>query len=140
MSSNIKTIDVAIAVISFNHLYLLGYRNEKQYQGDKYEFVGGKIEDNESSISAIVREINEEIGVIICADQCKFFGTIRHQYTEKAVHLQVFHIELNNNQFMELKDQKIGKLGQPLAWVSLKDLKFGKYPLPDANKEILEWL
>ena len=57
-----KVVNVAVAVIHFNNQYLLGFRHASQHQGNRYEFVGGKIEPNETPKQGLIREVVEEIG------------------------------------------------------------------------------
>ena len=40
----ITVVNVAVAVIYHDNHYLLGFRDASQHQGNRYEFVGGKIE------------------------------------------------------------------------------------------------
>jgi 8-oxo-dGTP diphosphatase len=58
-----KTINVAAAVIYVNGLYLLSKRLDHQHQGGKWEFPGGKIENDESTEQALVRELKEELNI-----------------------------------------------------------------------------
>lgn len=141
-------IDVAVAVIHFGEQYLLGFRNAKQHQGNRYEFIGGKIEANESAKQALIREVLEEIGLDIGTHSViNPLGVLRHHYADvevpsnsKRVCLHVFRVALSEQQFIQFADQKKGCESQQLQWVSLEDLIDHKYPLPDANKTILQWL
>ena len=141
-------IDVAVAVIQFGEQYLLGFRNAKQDQGNRYEFVGGKIEANESAKQALIREVFEEIGLDIANHSViNSLGVLRHHYADtevpsksKRVCLHVFRVALSEQQFKQFSHKKQGCEGQQLQWVSQKDLINDKYPLPDANKTILQWL
>lgn len=141
-------IDVAVAVIHYGNQYLLGFRRPEQHQGNRYEFVGGKIEDNETTKQALIREVLEEIGLDISA-RCLInpLGILRHHYTNietphksKRVCLHVFRVELTEQHYLECRDQQQGCEGQQLQWVSLEDLVANKYRLPEANKTILQWL
>ncbi len=133
-------IDVAVSVIHYHSQYLLAYRNASQHQGNLYEFIGGKIEDNESPLQALIREVDEEIGTELTANQCHEMGVIEHDYIDKEVCLHVFSVMLTDSQFNKLEKQTTGNLNQPLYWVEKADLLAKKYPLPEANGEILEWL
>lgn len=141
-------IDVAVAVIHYGDQYLLGFRKPEQHQGNRYEFVGGKIEDNETAKQALIREVLEEIGLDISA-HCLInpLGILRHHYANietphksKRVCLHVFRVELTKQHYLEYRDQQQGCEGQQLQWVSLEDLVANKYRLPEANKTILQWL
>ena len=141
-------IDVAVAVIHYGDQYLLGFRKPEQHQGNRYEFVGGKIEDNETAEQALIREVLEEIGLDISA-RCLInpLGILRHHYANietphksKRVCLHIFRVELTEQHYLECRDQQQGCEGQHLQWVSLEDLVANKYRLPEANKTILQWL
>lgn len=134
-----KVVNVAVAVIHFNNQYLLGFRHVSQHQGNRYEFVGGKIEPNETPTQGLVREVYEEIGLDIVQNTAVKMGVIRHDYVDKTVALHVFKIEVSQAQFDGLQEGK-GKEGQAVTWVHQSDLVANQYPLPDANARILEWL
>lgn len=134
-----KVVNVAVAVIHFNKQYLLGFRQASQHQGNRYEFVGGKIEPNETPAQGLIREVHEEIGLDIAQNTAVKMGVIRHDYADKAVALHVFKIQVSQAQFDGLQQGK-GKEGQAVTWVHQSDLLANQYPLPDANARILEWL
>ena len=134
-----KVVNVAVAVIHFNKQYLLGFRQASQHQGNRYEFVGGKIEPNETPAQGLIREVHEEIGLDIAQNTAVKMGVIRHDYADKAVALHVFKIQVSQAQFDGLQQGK-GKEGQAVTWVPQSDLLANQYPLPDANARILEWL
>ena len=64
-SSKTAIVKVAVAVIYYKEQYLLGFRSIAQHQGNRYEFVGGKIEADETTSAALIREVSEEIGIDI---------------------------------------------------------------------------
>ena len=147
-NKTVINIDVAVAVIHYGDQYLLGFRKPEQHQGNRYEFVGGKIEDNETAKQALIREVLEEIGLDISA-RCLInpLGILRHHYANietphksKRVCLHIFRVELTEQHYLECRDQQQGCEGQHLQWVSLEDLVANKYRLPEANKTILQWL
>lgn len=134
-----KIIHVAVAIIHFGDHYLLGYRNANQHQGDKYEFIGGKIEMDETPKQGLIREVAEEIGCDISQNLAIKMGVIRHDYAEKSVALHCFKIELTQSQFEQLQTGT-GNEGQAITWVTKADLLAKTYPLPEANTRILDWL
>ena len=58
-------IDVVAAIIKREDYYLLAKRSKDKYMGLKWEFPGGKVEQNESFKEALSREILEELNVKI---------------------------------------------------------------------------
>lgn len=143
-----KLIDVAVAVIHYKNKYLLGFRDENQHQGNRYEFVGGKIEKYETPKEALVREVYEEIGLDISQDsKINRLGILRHLYRDddnadksKKVCLHVYRVTVSASQYTQFKSLEQGCEGQSLSWADERDLIAGHYVLPEANKTILQWL
>lgn len=134
-----KVVNVAVAVIHFNNQYLLGFRHANQHQGNRYEFVGGKIEPNETPKQGLIREVVEEIGCDLTNNFIVKMGVIRHDYGDKSVALHVFNSEVTQTQFDNLQHSQ-GIEGQAITWVPQSDLLANQYPLPDANARILDCL
>lgn len=110
---------------------MIAKRSADQHQGNKWEFPGGKIEDGETSQDALRREIEEELDVQIKSST--LITNITHTYTsdnaaDKTVLLDVFIVK-------DWLGEIVGKEGQPILWVSKKEL--AKYNFPKANIEIL---
>lgn len=57
--------DVVAAIIKKGDNYLLAKRSKEKYMGLKWEFPGGKVEQNETFKDALSREILEELNVNI---------------------------------------------------------------------------
>ena len=55
--------DVVAAIIKKGDHYLLAKRSKEKYMGLKWEFPGGKVEQNETFKDALSREILEELNV-----------------------------------------------------------------------------
>lgn len=134
-----KRIQVAVVVIHYKDKYLLGFRHANQHQGNRYEFIGGKIEATETPKNALLREVFEEIGCNIEQNLIIKMGIIQHDYEDKKVVLHIFKIKFNSHQYQMLQ-QSTGKEGQAICWVNYTDLLANKYSLPDANAQILSWL
>lgn len=139
-SSDSDSINVAVAVICHGEQYLLGFRNGSQHQGNRYEFVGGKIEAQENAIEGLIREVGEETGIDIKESIVVKLGRLHHDYGDKQVHLQVYRVGLTDEQYQQHQYQSEGLEGQALTWVDKAALLRGDYPLPAANQTILSWL
>ena len=63
-------INVTCAIILFDNQILVTQRSEKMKLPLKWEFPGGKLEDNESEIDCIKREIKEELNIEIEILKC----------------------------------------------------------------------
>ena len=57
---DMKTVKVAAAVIKDKDRILIAQRLKGEFKG-KWEFPGGKLEENEDAITALKREIKEEM-------------------------------------------------------------------------------
>lgn len=122
-------IHVVAAVIIKNDRVLIARRPENVHQGGKWEFPGGKVEDNESVTDALVRELKEELG--IKTTDFRPLIKIRHEYLEKKVLLDVWLVD-------GFQGEAAGKEGQPVAWVLLETLD--QYEFPAANVPVLNAL
>jgi 8-oxo-dGTP diphosphatase len=93
---------------------LICQRKADQPMSLKWEFPGGKIEAGESSEEALVRELNEELG--IAAVVGKRVTRVRHKYRNGgAVDLQFFVVR-------EFRGDLENKIFNDMRWVSLADL------------------
>jgi len=122
-------VHVAVAVIiNQDDEFLITKRSADQHQGDKWEFPGGKVENNETSQEALCREIREELGIEI--QSATHITDIIHDYVDdnKKVLLDVYEVKswLGEPQGLE---------GQPIRWVKRNDLS--QFKFPKANDEIL---
>lgn len=136
----LKIVNVAVAVIYYQHQYLLGFRNASQHQGNRYEFVGGKIDTNETAQQALIREVAEETGIDIENNTAVKLGRLHHDYGDKQVCLQVYKVALSAQQYEQHRHCQQGLEGQALTWVDKSKLLAEDYHLPAANKTILAWL
>tara|TARA_B100000073_G_scaffold2917_1_gene2394 strand:- start:496 stop:912 length:417 start_codon:yes stop_codon:yes gene_type:complete len=58
-------IPVSSGLIIQNNKVLIGLRSESDNGGGLWEFPGGKIEIDESSEDAVIRELNEELDIVV---------------------------------------------------------------------------
>lgn len=122
-----KRIHVAAAVIrGADGRILIARRGETQHQGGLWEFPGGKVEDGEAVETALARELREELGIEVTA--ARPLIKIRHDYPDKQILLDVWEV----NAFT---GEPHGAEGQPLAWVSPREL--ADYEFPEANRPIV---
>lgn len=78
-------IDVVAAVIESEGKYLIARRAVHKAQGGKWEFPGGKVEENESFEDALAREFMEEFGVKLSVDGVLL--TAQHNYPDIEINL-----------------------------------------------------
>ncbi|HID83475.1 MAG TPA: Nudix family hydrolase [Chromatiales bacterium] len=122
-------IHVVAAVVIQNNRVLIARRTGNVHQGGKWEFPGGKIENDESVTDALVRELKEELGIKVT--RFRPLIKIRHEYSEKKVLLDVWQVD-------EFQGEAVGKEGQPVAWVLRETLD--QYEFPEANIPVLNAL
>ena len=107
-----KSIHVVAAIIKKDNQYLIVQRNKNKHLGLKFEFPGGKVDENESFESALKREIQEELNIEI---------NIYKKIAEEAYKDEKIDIILH----YYLSSQKNGTITlsehENLAWVEKKD-------------------
>lgn len=129
-----KIVHVAVGVVISNNeqqptQYFLTKRLADAHQGGKWEFPGGKVENDESVNQALFRELKEEIAIEVLT--CLPLTRINHSYADKKVCLEVFVVD---NYLGEPSAQE----GQGQGWFSLEELQ--KLDFPKANDAIIEQL
>ena len=79
-----KTVNVVAAIIRKDNKIFATQRGYGEFK-DGWEFPGGKVEEGETKEEALVREIKEELGILIEVD--RFLTTIEYDYP--AFHLSM---------------------------------------------------
>jgi 8-oxo-dGTP diphosphatase len=92
----------------------------------KWEFPGGKIEEGESAAQSLVRELQEELGIV--AHSQRPLISFRHEYPGGAVLLHVKEV-------LSYSGNPHGREGQHLRWVETAELR--DLDLLDANTVIV---
>lgn len=91
-----RTIRIAAALIDNNVGQLLLVRKTGT---PWFMQAGGKIEDGESPLSALQRELNEEIGLAIADDCARHLGTFSASAANEPDHIveaEVFHVRVSH--------------------------------------------
>lgn len=109
---------VAVAIIervvNSEHQVLFAQRPAGKAYAGYWEFPGGKIEAGESVIDALIREIDEELGIHIRT--ATLWRSERFSY-EHA------HVELNFCRTMDWRGEPHGREGQAFAWQPLNAIE-----------------
>ncbi|AMB85970.1 hypothetical protein AWM79_11930 [Pseudomonas agarici] len=122
-----KPVQVAAAVIrDIDGRILIARRADSQHQGGLWEFPGGKVEEGETVLAALARELREELGIVVIT--ARPLIKVRHDYPDKAVLLDVWEVSA-------FTGEPHGAEGQPLAWVTRREL--ADYQFPAANQAII---
>ena len=66
---------------------LLAQRPEGKNLAGKWEFAGGKVEDEETPEAAMVRELREELDIEVAPENLENFWFLSHPYPEFGFHL-----------------------------------------------------
>jgi len=118
---------VAAGVIKNQHgQILIALRDASLHQGGLWEFPGGKLEPGETAEQALIRELKEELDINTHAATPLI--TVRHNYPDRHVQLNVFLVE-------NFSGVPKGCQGQPLKWVAPDELL--KFSFPAANQPIV---
>ena len=128
-----KAVHVAVGIIKRNNQIFLTKRADEAHQGGKWEFPGGKVEENETLAQALARELKEEVGIAIniSAVADNIFDTVVHDYPEKRVCLDFVLVS-------DFAGEPQGCEGQVGRWFELSELTGVDFP--DANKVIVDKL
>jgi 8-oxo-dGTP diphosphatase len=97
-----------------------------------WEFPGGKIERDESPENALVRELHEEIGLVVLPSHLQPLTFVSMAYPD-------FHVILLVYRCLEWTGIPQAREGQGgMAWIYPQDLH--QYPMPEANCALIPLL
>ena len=128
-------IEVVAAIIFFKNKILCLKRGYSKYDyiSFKYEFPGGKIKNDESNVSALKREIKEELNIDIIIKNK--FKTIIHNYPDFKIKLHSYICLTNNfnGKLYEHSEYKLLKIDE------LKSVNWLEADIPLIDDLILEY-
>ena len=90
MSARPLVIVAAAALVRSDGRLLLQQRPQGKPMEGLWEFPGGKIEDSESPEGALVRELREEIGIVLNESDLAAFAFASHAYDDFHLLMPVF--------------------------------------------------
>ena len=122
-------IHVAVGVIYSpdRNKVLITKRTENQHLAGYWEFPGGKVKKNEDVLSALSRELNEELGIEV--NSARQLTTVKFDYPDKKVLLDIWEV-------YEWSGKPESKENQELTWTDINGLD--SYEFPEANKHIIQ--
>ena len=120
-------VEVVAALIWDNNKFMICQRPENKARGLLWEFVGGKVEPNETKEQALIRECQEELNITL--DVGKVFLDVVHEYPDITVHLTLFNAVISEGEPKLLEHND-------LRWITPKEIP--QYDFCPADEEILE--
>ncbi len=125
-----KIVHVAAAVITRpDGAFLLGQRAAETFYPGYWEFPGGKVEPGESPREALVRELHEELGIVV--EEAHPWLTREHVYEHAHVSLHFFEVS-------RWQGEPTPEVHSALVWQQASSLEVG--PMLPANGPILKAL
>ncbi|APX13155.1 (deoxy)nucleoside triphosphate pyrophosphohydrolase [Tateyamaria omphalii] len=125
----------AVALIDVDGRVLIAQRPEGKSMAGLWEFPGGKVETGESPEAALIRELNEELGIDTWAS-CLAPLTFASQSYDN------FHLLMPLFACRKWEGTPQSRENQALKWVKPKDLR--DYPMPAADVPLIpilrDWL
>ncbi|MGO2169254.1 8-oxo-dGTP diphosphatase MutT [Pseudoalteromonas sp.] len=122
-----KIIHVAVGVIYKSNQLFICKRPDDKHQGGLWEFPGGKVEQGETVLAALKRELREEVSLNVHSS--KELMVIEHDYNDKSVRLDVHIVD-------DFSGEAHGAEGQQGRWIVINSLD--DYNFPAANVAIID--
>jgi 8-oxo-dGTP diphosphatase len=125
----------AVALIDTDGRILLAQRPKGKAMEGLWEFPGGKVDPEETPEQALIRELQEELGIDTWASCLAPLSFASHSYAD-------FHLLMPLFACRKWQGTARGKEGQALKWVRVEDLR--DYPMPPADIPLIpilrDWL
>lgn len=91
---------------------------------------GGKVDAGEAPEAALVRELQEELGIAVSPAALRPLTFASHAY-------ETFHLLMPTYECSTWVGEPAGQEGQALAWVTAEELEGGGYAMPPADLPML---
>lgn len=125
----------AVALIDVDGRVLLAQRPEGKPMAGLWEFPGGKVEEGETPEAALIRELQEELGIDTKASCLAPMAFASHSYDDFHLLMPLFACRRWEGNLRPME-------GQTLAWVRPAALR--DYPMPPADEPLIpilrDWL
>ena len=112
-----------------NQILILSRKKKESFR-DCWEFPGGKLNNGETYLEALVRELKEELNIKINIKEVVNYSFFKHQYRAFLLMMYVFEIKKWSGKVCNNENEKI-------EWVSISELR-GKKLLP-ANIKVVDY-
>lgn len=125
----------AVALIDADGRVLLAQRPEGKSLAGLWEFPGGKVEPGETPEAALIRELDEELGISTHASCLAPLTFASHSYPD-------FHLLMPLFACRRWQGTPQSREGQNLKWARVNELR--DYPMPPADLPLIpilrDWL
>ena len=121
----------ACALIDGDGRVLLARRPEGKKMAGLWECPGGKLQPGETPEAALIRELNEELGIDVAANCLAAFAFASHAY-------EGFHLLMPLFLCRRWRGTAVAREAQTLAWV--RPEKLADYPMPEADRPLVPLL
>jgi ADP-ribose pyrophosphatase len=125
----------AVALIDRDGRVLLAQRPEGKSMAGLWEFPGGKVEPGETPEAALIRELDEELGIGTWQSCLAPLTFASHSYDD-------FHLLMPLFACRKWQGVPSAREGQALAWAKPSELR--QYPMPAADLPLIpilrDWL
>ena len=122
---------VAVALVDVDGRVLIAQRPAGKSMAGLWEFPGGKVDTGELPEAALIRELDEELGIDVSRDCLAPFTFASHSYND-------FHLLMPLYVCRVWEGTVTPKEGQNLKWVQPLELK--EYPMPPADVPLVAML
>jgi 8-oxo-dGTP diphosphatase len=128
--AGVRHVRVVAAVIARDDRYLITQRRPSAVLPDLWEFPGGKVEEGETDLQALKREVRERVGVEIEGGAC--IGRRTHDYDGYSVDLALYQATIQGE--VEPSAVRVADC----RWVTSSE--FEKYRFPAADQATMDLL
>mgnify|MGYP006232525903 FL=1 len=122
---------VAVALVDVDGRVLIAQRPEGKSMAGLWEFPGGKVKPGETPEHALIRELQEEIGIDVTENCLAPFTFASHRYDDLHLLMPLYVCRVWDGAV-------VAREGQTLKWVRALDLK--DYPMPPADIPLIAML
>jgi 8-oxo-dGTP diphosphatase len=121
----------ACALIDTDNRVLIAQRPEGRDMAGMWEFPGGKVEPNETPETALIRELEEELGIVVKPPCLAPFTFASHAYPK-------FHLLMPLYVCRRWEGEVTPREGQRITWVRANRLS--DFPMPPADLPLITML
>ncbi|HUZ66357.1 MAG TPA: (deoxy)nucleoside triphosphate pyrophosphohydrolase [Beijerinckiaceae bacterium] len=119
---------VAVALIDEDRRVLIAQRPQGKKLAGLWEFPGGKVEPGERPETALIRELDEELGINVQEPCLAPLAFASHAYEDFHLLMPLYACRRWSG-FVEARE------GQALKWAKVQDLR--TFPMPPADAPLI---